>query len=412
MKRKVKALIILFGAATALFTINAVYNSMHNPLLIEDTKTVDTRQVSAQKLFENNWLAVKNEYFDPTYNHQHWSRWKYHYQNKIKTDEDAKVAIETMLESLNDPYTRFMDSEDFARQNDSITSKISGIGVNIINDSGKIKILNVIDQTPAQYADLKSGDIIISVNSQKVSGLSLAQVSNLVKGPVNTFVTLEILRGKDTFTKQIIRKEITVKTVKSSLDKNIGYIQISSFISKTTPNEFIEALENTDNSEGLIIDLRGNTGGLLTNAIFIANLFINKGKLVSIVGRNGYHYDILAQDTNVNINKPIILLVDGASASASEIFCGAMKDYNKAKILGTKTFGKGMVQKILPMPNKTGLNITIAKYLTPKGNDINKKGISPDIEIKFSQEDLEAQNDVQLKTAKEMLSQMISHNNR
>ncbi len=407
MKRKVKAFLILTGLIIALLTLRTVYNSMHNPLLSENTKTFDTRIVSAQKLFENNWLAIKNEYYDPTYNHQHWSRWKNHYQNKIKTPDDAKVAIETMLESLNDPYTRYMSQEEFQKQNESISSKISGIGVNIANDSGKIKIINVIEQTPAQYADLKSGDIIIAVNGQKVSGLSLAEVSNLVKGPVNTFVTLEILRGKENLTKQIIRKEISIKTVKSSVDKNIGYIQISSFISKTTPNEFIEALENTNNSEGLIIDLRANTGGLLANAVFIANLFINKGTLVSIVGRNGYRYDIEAQDTNVNISKPVIILVDGASASASEIFCGAMKDYKKAKVVGTKTYGKGLVQKIIPMPNKTGLNITIAKYLTPHGDDINKKGISPDIEVKFTQQDIEKQNDVQMNKAKEMLSQMI-----
>jgi len=409
MKRRVKAFLILTGAAAAFFAVSTVYNSFHNPLLNENPKTVDTRTVTFQKLYDNNWLTIKNEYFDPTYNGQYWGRWKYRYQHKIKTADDAKVAIETMLESLNDPYTRYMSAEDFARQNESITSKISGIGVNIINDSGKIKILNVIDETPAQFADLKSGDIIMSVNGQKVSGLSLVEVSNLVKGPANTFVTLEILRGKDTVTKQVIRKEISIKTVKSSNDKNIGYIQISSFISKTTPNEFIEALENTDKSDGLIIDLRGNTGGLLTNAVFISNLFINRGKLVSIVGRNGYRYDIEAQETNVNIDKPVILLVDGASASASEIFCGAMKDYRKAKVVGTKTYGKGLVQKILPMPNKTGLNLTIAKYLTPNGSDINKKGITPDVEVKFKPQDVETQNDIQLKTAKDILLNMIAH---
>ena len=248
----------------------------------------------------------------------------------------------------------------------------------------------------------------MEINGQNVNGLPLADVANLVRGPENTFVDLLILRNKDKFTKRILRKEIKIKTVKSSVDKNIGYIQITSFIGSTTPNEFLEALEKTKKTDGLILDLRGNTGGLLPNAIFIANLFIQEGKLVSIVGRNGYKYDIQAQDTDLDINKPMIVLVDGGSASASEILSGALKDYNKAKLLGTKTYGKGMVQKIYPMPNETGLNLTIAKYLTPSGTDINKKGIAPDYEVQFTPDDIEKNNDVQLNTAKEILNNMLS----
>lgn len=412
MRRRTKALFFLIGAAITLFAANTFFLSNHNPMLVANTKDVDNTQVSAQKLFEKSWHTIKNEYYDPTFNHQHWSRWKEHYQGKIKTEDDAKVAIDTMLASLDDPYSRYLTKDEFAEQNISITSKISGIGVNIVNDAGKIKIISVIDETPAKFADLKANDIILSVNGKKVSGLSLSEVSNLVKGPENTFVDMDILRNATVINKKIIRKEIKIKTVRSSIDKNIGYIQITSFISNSTPNEFLEALENTRNTKGLILDLRGNTGGLLTNAVFIANLFIEKGKLVSIVGRNGYRYDVMAQDTNFQVHKPIILLVNGASASASEILSGAMKDYHKAKIIGTKTFGKGMVQKIIPMPNKTGLNLTIAKYLTPKGKDINKKGIAPDLEIKFTQKDIKANKDVQLDKAKDIMEQMIAKNNQ
>ncbi len=408
MKRRVKALIILAATAATLFALNSFYISNHNPMLSENVKTIDTTKVSAQKLFYKNWHTIRDEYYDPTFNHQHWSKWKYHYQGKIKTEADAKVAIETMLASLNDPYSRFMSKDEFAQQNISIASKISGIGVNIINEAGKIVILNVLEETPAQFADLKAGDIITAVDGKKISGLSLAEVSNLVKGPVNSFVNIELLRGNEKINKKIIRKEFSIKTVKSNNYDDIGYIQISSFISNSTPNEFLEALEKTQNTKGLIVDLRGNTGGLLTNAVFIANLFIEKGRLVSIVGRNGYRYDVEAQNNNVSITKPIILLVDGASASASEIFSGAMKDYNRAKLIGTKTYGKGMVQKIIPMPNETGLNLTIAKYLTPNGTDINKQGISPDITVELSEEDIEKRNDVQLETAKTLLSKMIA----
>lgn len=410
MRRRVKALIFLVGAAITLFAVNAFYISNHNPMLNENQKEIDTTRVSAQALFDKSWSTIRAEYYDPNFNHQKWVRWKNHYQGKIKTEEDAKVAIETMLASLDDPYSRFLTKQEFSEQNTSISSKISGIGVNIVNDAGKIRIISVIEETPAQFADLKPDDVILAIDNKKVSGLSLAEVSNLVKGPTNTFVSLDILRNNEKLNKKVIRKEIKIKTVKSNLDKEIGYIQISSFISNSTPNEFLEALENTHESKGLIIDLRGNTGGLLTNAVFIANLFIDKGKLVSIVGRNGYKYDIMAQDTNFQVEKPIILLVNGSSASASEILSGAMKDYHKAKIIGTKTYGKGMVQKIIPMPNETGLNLTIAKYLTPKGKDINKKGISPDLEVHFTKENIEQKQDIQLETAKKLMNKIIANN--
>lgn len=408
MKKFTRTILFFIAATATLFGINAFYNINHNPMLNVEEKVVDVSQVSPQKLFDHTWQIIKNEYYDPNFNKQYWVRWKNHYRGKIKTEEDAKVAIDTMLESLDDPYSRFLTKREFAEQNSSITSKISGIGVNIVNESGKIRIINVMENTPAQFADLKVDDIIVAINGIKASGLSLAEVSNLVKGPVNSFVNIDILRDNDLLKKRIIRKEISIKTVKSSIDKNIGYIQLASFISASTPNEFLEALENTNDTEGLIIDLRGNTGGLLPNAVFISNLFIPKGKIVSIVGRNGYHYDIMAQDTNVNIDKPIVLLVDGTSASASEIFSGAMKDYHRAKLIGTKTYGKGMVQKIIPMPNETGLNLTVAKYLTPKGKDINKLGINPDIEMPLKKKDILAKQDVQLEKAKEVLVEMLS----
>ncbi len=407
MKRKqlilfVLTVIILVGLNNFLMRVN------NNLFLEKSHDMINHDRVSSQKLFDSTWQIIRDNFYDPTLNHQVWSKWKNHYHGKIKTEDDAKVAINSMLASLDDPYSKYMSKDEYAEQNTSISSKITGIGVNIATISGKIKIINVVDGTPAQAANLQPDDIILEINGQNVNGLPLADVANLVRGPENTFVDLLILRNKDKFTKRILRKEIKIKTVKSSVDKNIGYIQITSFIGSTTPNEFLEALEKTKKTDGLILDLRGNTGGLLPNAIFIANLFIQEGKLVSIVGRNGYKYDIQAQDTDLDINKPMIVLVDGGSASASEILSGALKDYNKAKLLGTKTYGKGMVQKIYPMPNETGLNLTIAKYLTPSGTDINKKGIAPDYEVQFTPDDIEKNNDVQLNTAKEILNNMLS----
>lgn len=410
---KKKRFVLFLIIVISMFALNGIFLQIRNYPFLSGNDTEDLvnhEQVSAQKLYDNVWATVRDNYYDPNLNDQYWYRWKEHYRGKIKTDADAKVAIQTMLESLNDPYSKYMAKDEYAEQNSSISSKITGIGVNIANSAGKILIISVMDGTPAQYANLQVGDFITGIDGKDVNGLSLADVANLVRGDENTFVELTVLRGKDKFTKKIIRKEIKIKTVKSSMDKNIGYIQVTTFIGSSTPNEFLDALEKTKKADGLILDLRGNTGGLLPNAIFIANLFIPQGKIVSIVGRNGYKYDIQAQDTDFRIDKPTIVLVDGASASASEILSGALKDYKKAKLLGTKTYGKGMVQKIIPLPNETGLNLTIAKYLTPNGIDINKKGIEPDIEVPLSFDDVKSQNDVQLTTAKNILKEMIDKN--
>ena len=406
MKRR--NIYIFLIVAGLLFGANKLFMSFNNrPMSSVDEELINHEHISSQKLVDNVWNIIRKNYYDPTMNNQDWYRWRHRYDGKIKTDEDAKVAIDTMLASLDDPYSRFMTKEEYGEQNTSITSKICGIGVNISSIAGKIHIVNVIEGTPAQVANLQNGDIIIDIDGKDANGMSISEVANLVRGPENTLVQLTVLRNNDKFVKKILRKEIKIKTVKSSIDNRIGYIQINSFIGSTTPNEFLEAAEKTKDTEGLVIDLRGNTGGLLPNAIFIANLFIPEGNLVSIVGRNGYKFDIKAQETNFYIDKPVVILVDGGSASASEIFSGAMKDYDKAKLVGTKTFGKGMVQKIIPMENETGLNLTVAKYLTPSGTDINKKGIKPDVEVQFTEKNLRNKEDVQLQTAKNILNKMI-----
>lgn len=375
--------------------------------IIDIDELVNNEQVDSQELFEKSWKTVKSNYYDSKMNEQDWQRWKDHYKGQIKTDEDANVAINTMLSSLDDPYSRFLTKKEYSDQNTSIESKISGIGVNIASVAGKIYVISTIPGTPAEKAGIQEKDIIIKVGNKDVSGMPISDVATLVRGPIGTSVNITILRGKQKIVKVVLRDEIKIETVKSSVEKDIGYIQIMSFIGATTPNEFMDALVKTEKTKGLIIDLRGNTGGLLPNAIFIANMFINKGNLVSIVGRNGYKKDIRAQEIDYEVDKPTLVLIDGASASASEILSGALKDYHKAKLIGTKTYGKGMVQKIIPMPNSTGINLTIAKYLTPAGTDINKKGISPDIEVTFTQNDALANNDVQLKRAKVIMAQML-----
>ncbi|MFA7657850.1 MAG: S41 family peptidase [Candidatus Gastranaerophilaceae bacterium] len=407
MKKKQFIIFILLVLALFIFNKILMGDFVTNSTITNTQELVNKEHVNSQTLFNRTWKIVKKNFYDSSLNGQDWSRWESHYRGKIKNDDDANVAIGTMLESLDDPYSRYLDKKNYAEQNTSIDSKITGIGVNISSLGGKTYVVSVIESTPAFFAGLKSGDIILKVNGKEISGMKASEVADLVRGPENTVVKITVLRKKGLITKKIIRKEIKIKTVKSSIDKNIGYIQVLSFIGNTTSSEFIDALEKTNNTKGLIIDLRGNTGGLLPNAVFIANMFINKGTLVSIVGRNGYKKDIYAQETEYVVDKPMLVLVDGASASASEILSGALKDYHKATLIGTKTFGKGMVQKIIPMPNETGLNLTIAKYLTPAGHDINKKGIAPDIEVKLTEKDIFNRNDVQLRKAKMVLAKMI-----
>ena len=367
---------------------------------------INNEEIAPQKLFDKTWKVINREYYEPSLNNQNWYRWKDHYRNKIKTDEDARVAIDTMIASLNEPYTRFMPKKDFEDLTTSITSKIYGIGVNIYSNAGKIEIFNVMPATPADFAQLKQGDIITAVNGKDINGMNVSDVAAIVRGPENSVVELTILRNNKKLTKKIKRKEIKIKSVKSSiLDNHIGYIQILSFMSGTTPNEFLEALENTKNADSLILDLRGNTGGLLDNAVFIADMFINNGTIVDIIYRNGYKKSIKAQDEHLGMQKPVVVLVNGASASASEILSGALKDTHKATLVGRKTFGKGLVQKVVPLPNQTGVNVTIARYLTPNGTDINKLGIKPDIEVGNEFDFFVGnQKDEQLEKAKEVLN--------
>ena len=391
-------LVIFNNVFLSTFTRTSTYFSQK--------ELVNSEEIAPQRLFEKTWRVISREYYEPSLNHQNWNRWRYRYQGRIKTADDAKVAIDSMIASLNEPYTRFMSKQDYEELTSSITSKIYGIGVNIYSNDGKIEIFNVMPGTPAEFAQLKQGDIICAVDGKDISGMNVSDVANIVRGPENSVVELSILRDGKKITKKIKRKEIKIKTVKSSiLDNHIGYIKIISFMSGTTPNEFIEALNNTKDTDSLIIDLRGNTGGLLDNAVFIADRFISQGTIVDIIYRNGYKKSIKAQNTDIIPDKPLVVLVNGASASASEILSGALKDYHRATLVGKKTFGKGLVQKVVPLPNSTGLNVTIARYLTPNGTDINTLGINPDIEIGNDLDFLaNSKNDTQLEKAKDILN--------
>lgn len=402
MKKQFLIFIILVSSVVFLNTF--LEKILLGDLVLNDNTLLNTKKITSQKLFENSIDTIKKNYIDKDLNGQNLDKWKSHYKDKIKNDEDSNVAINTVLETLDDPYSKYLDKKTYAEQNSSINSKIIGIGVNIATIGGKTYIINVLEGTPAEKSGLKDGDIILKVDDEDITGLKTSDVADRVRGKIDTIVKLYIMRDKNTLTKKITRKDIKIKNVKSKLNEDIGYIQVLSFIGATTTDEFIEALIKTSPAKGLIIDLRGNSGGLLPNAIYMANLFIKEGNLVSIVGRNGFKKEIKAQKLNFTINKPVVLLINEGSASASEIFSGALRDYNKAIIVGTKSYGKGMVQRIIPMPNETGINLTIAKYLTPKNIDINKKGIEPDLKVP----EIKGKKDVQLEVAENIIKDLTN----
>ena len=375
---------------------------------ISSSSYINEQRANPKDLFLESWLLVKQSYAEPHLNDQNWHRWKRRYVNKIVDNDDAYVAINTMLASLDDPYSRLLSKEEFLEQSNSIESKMYGIGVNIASVSGKIYIVNVIKGSPADSSGLKQGDMLVSVDNHQIKGKSIFQVAQYIKGALNETVTLVISRDGNKLTKKIKRAEIKVKTVEcAKLDKDTGYIHIISFIGNDTPIEFINAMNKIKDTKGLILDLRGNTGGLFQNAVFVSNLFLKSGNIVSVIGRDGLSSSYGVQKGEFVYDKPLVVLVDGDSASASEIVSGALKDNNRAKIVGTKTFGKGVVQKIYALPNQMGMNLTIAKYLTPSGRDINEKGIEPDYEVTFTRDDVNKNFDRQLEFAKNLIAKEI-----
>ena len=367
---------------------------------------------SPTDLYDNVWRLVNNKFVDQTNNSQNWAKWRHKYDKQIQTNEDAYVAINTMVASLNDPYTKFLDPKEFADETSSIKGSLKGIGIQIGVKDGKLMVIAPIEDTPAEKAGLLADDEILEIDGVSTKGITVDKAADKIRGKEGTQVTL-LVKRKDTAPKTytITRAEIEIKSISQkvpfevNMPSDICYIRLSSFISRNATSEFSSILNNNRDKKGFIIDLRSNPGGLLTNAIYISDMFLNGGTIVSTVDRDGY-IETQRASSGTLTKKPVVVLINKGSASASEIFSGAMKDNHRAVLIGEQSFGKGLVQEINKLPYDAGINITIQKYLTPNGTDINKKGITPDIEVKLSEEDIKNKNDVQLKKAIEVLSKM------
>lgn len=364
------------------------------------------------ELYDNVWRLINSKYVDQTNNEQDWRKWRHKYDNVIKTDEDAYVAIETMVASLNDPYTKFLDPKEFNEETTSIKGSLKGIGIQIGVQDGKLTVIAPIEDTPAEKAGLMAGDEILSIDGKSTKGITVDKAAEQIRGEEGTSVTL-VVKRKDQEPKSytITRAEIEIKSISQKvpesvkMPKDIVYIRLSSFISRNASKEFSDILAKNPDTKAVIVDLRSNPGGLLSNAIYISDMFLNGGAIVSTVDRDGYK-ETQKASRGVLTTKPLVVLIDKGSASASEIFSGAIKDNKRGVIVGTQSFGKGLVQEINKLPNSSGINITIQKYLTPNGTDIHKKGITPDIVVELSEDDVKTKNDVQLKKAIEVAQQL------
>lgn len=309
--------------------------------------------------------------------------------NYVEGAEDGKLiegAIKGMFESLNDPYSVYMTKEEFKNFNESTKGTYGGIGIIVtLSEDGYVTVVAPIEDTPGERAGIKTNDKIVKVDDKDVIGVELESAVSLMKGKKGTKVTLTVLREnvKEPLVFDIKREEIILKTIKGKmLENQIGYIRITMF-DEDTGKEFKKSLEElkAKNMKGLVIDLRQNPGGFITQCIEVADELLDKGLVVYTEDKNKVREDYESKDGKVNV--PYVLLVDEGSASASEILSGAVKDRKTGILIGTKTFGKGLVQSIDQLKDGSGIKLTTQKYYTPNGISINKIGIQPDIEVKL-----------------------------
>ncbi|MBK68278.1 MAG: peptidase S41 [Legionellales bacterium] len=323
--------------------------------------------------------------------------------SKIKDDyvedvDDKKLlenAIRGMLQGL-DPHSTYLDEDAYKELQEGTSGEFGGLGIEVGYEDGFVKVISPIDGTPAQRAGIKAGDLIIRLDNKSVKGISLMEAVKMMRGKPGSKITLTIVREGENkpFEISIVRDIITVENIKTeTIEPGFTYIRISNFQTHTV-DDLKKGLiklknENNNNIKGLILDLRNNPGGLLNAAVGVSDLFLNNGLIVYTEGRiKDSKLKFNAKPSEMLKDTPIIILVNGGSASASEIVAGALQDHKRAVIMGEKTFGKGSVQTILPMNDRTALKLTTARYYTPSGRSIQASGIEPDMIVKNIEFDL------------------------
>ncbi|PPR25841.1 MAG: putative CtpA-like serine protease [Alphaproteobacteria bacterium MarineAlpha9_Bin4] len=320
------------------------------------------------------------------------------YVEEIKDKDLIEAAINGMLQSL-DPHSSYLNSESFEEMKVQTKGEFGGLGIEVTMENGLVKVVSPIDETPAAKAGIQSGDYISHIDKEAVMGLSLSEAVDKMRGAINTPIIITVIRkGEEPFDVKIIRDIIKVTSVKIKVHNEVGYLRITSFTQKTYKNlikEFAKLEKQmSGNMKGLVLDLRNNPGGLLDQAISVSDAFLDRGEIVSTRGRETneeQRFNASAGDITKGI--PIVVLINGGSASASEIVAGALQDHKRGILLGTSTFGKGSVQTIIPVSSKGAIRLTTARYYTPSGKSIQAKGIEPDIYVPQSKLEVIEKND-------------------
>ena len=349
---------------------------------------------SYKEVIDHVWQIVYRDFLDSNGKFER-SNWinirKDLLAKKYSDSSEAYEAIRNMLSYLDDPYTRFLDPKEFNQMRIDTSGELTGVGIQIVKDkeSDDLIIISPIEGTPAYESGIKARDKILSIDDVSTKGMNIEDAVKLIRGQRGTKVKLEILRNGNSFYKSISRERIEIKSVTSKINETrdgllIGYVRIKQFNANASREMKDTVIDlETKNVSGYILDLRSNPGGLLESSIDISRQFIDKGIIVSTLSKDGLR-ETKRGNGRALTKKPLIVLVNEGSASASEIVSGAIRDNNRGKLVGKKTFGKGLVQSMRTLVDGSGLTVTVAKYLTPNGIDINKFGISPDIEVKMN----------------------------
>ena len=395
-------------------------------ILVSNHSKATILENNYKEVIDHVWQIVYRDFLDSSgkFERSNWINLRKDFLAKKYSDNnEAYDAIRDMLSNLNDPYTRFLDPKEFNQMRIDTSGELTGVGIQIVKDkeSDSLIIISPIDGTPAYEAGIKARDKILSIDDVSTKGLNIEDAVKLIRGRRGTKVKLEILRNGNSFYKSLLRERIEIKSVTSKINETkdgvlIGYVRLKQFNANAS-REMKDTLKDLEIKKvsGYVLDLRSNPGGLLESSIDISRQFIDKGIIVSTLSKDGLR-ETKRGNGKALTKKPLIVLVNEGSASASEIVSGAIRDNNRGKLVGKKTFGKGLVQSMRTLVDGSGLTVTVAKYLTPNGTDINKFGITPDIEVKMNsnpilQREIGTKRDRQYRAGEKELLKIIKRTN-
>lgn len=402
MKRK-----LVVGATTALAMTIGVIAGFGGSLAQTSAQSPPSPPPSVvnnpKELVDEVWQIVNRQYVDATFNGQNWEAVRQEYLDRsYASQEEAYQAIREMLNFLGDSYTRFIEPQEF--KNMQLNSNSTGIGLQLAKDekTGEIVVIAPIEDSPAIAAGILSGDVLVSIEGQSTQGMDLNEAVERLRGAVGTEIVVRVRRGQQQREFRITRKLIAIHPVRYSSQQipvgQVGYIRLTQF-SVTAPEEMRNAIKELENQQVVcyILDLRSNSGGLLPASAEIARMWINEGTIFSTIDRQGKTERQQANNSALT-DKPLVVLVDGGSAAASEILSGALQDHQRAVLVGTQTFGSNTIQSIRGLSDESGLAVTISKWLTPTGRDIQNSGLSPDVVVELTEQELRT-----LKTERQLI---------